>query len=61
MAKPTPTQEELDDILLSARFGEVDEIKAFGEQYGWDALAGARDERGNSALHMACGNGHLGE
>ncbi|RSH78377.1 uncharacterized protein EHS24_002102 [Apiotrichum porosum] len=59
MAKPTPTQEELDDILLSARFGEVDEIKAFGEQYGWDALAGARDERGNSTLHMACGNGHL--
>jgi hypothetical protein len=57
---PAPTTEELDDVLLSARFGEADNIKTFGETYGWEVLAGARDERGNSALHMACGNGHLG-
>ncbi|KAL7419133.1 ankyrin repeat-containing protein [Cryptotrichosporon argae] len=52
------TQEELEDVVLSARYGEVDEIKAFAEQHGWDALVGARDERGNTVLHMACGNGH---
>lgn len=56
-----PTQEEQDDFLLSARYGEVDEVKAFGEKHGWDAVSSIQDERGNTALHMACGNGHLGE
>lgn len=58
MAKPT--QEELDDILLSCRFGENDEIKAFGEKYSFTPLADIKDDRGNTVLHMICGNGHTG-
>lgn len=57
----TPTQEEIDDLILSARFGELEEVKEFTDKFGWDALVAARDERGNSVLHMVCGNGHLGE
>ena len=55
-----PTEEETEDFLLSCRYGEVDEVKAFAEKYGWDTVSEARDERGNTALHMCCGNGHLG-
>jgi hypothetical protein len=57
---PTPTEEEVEDVLLSCRYGELEEVKGFVEQYGWDALASARDDRGNTALHMCCGNGHAG-
>ena len=55
-----PTAEEIEDVLLSCRYGELEEVKAFAEQYGWDALSTARDDRGNSVLHMCCGNGHVG-
>ena len=57
---PDPTPEEVEDFLLSCRYGEVEEVKQFGEQYGWDEVVKARDERGNTALHMCCGNGHVG-
>lgn len=58
MAKAT--QEELDDILLSCRFGELDEVKEFAQKYGYEPFAEVRDDRGNTALHMICGNGHVG-
>lgn len=57
----TPTQDELADFLLSCRFDEGEEVGAFLKEYGAEGLAAAKDERGNTALHMACGNGHLGE
>ncbi|KAF8315912.1 cytoplasmic protein [Clavulina sp. PMI_390] len=53
-----PTPDELEDVILSARFGELDEIKAFVEKYGATTLSEARDESGNSVLHMTCANGH---
>lgn len=56
----TPTQDELADFLLSCRFDEGEEVRAFVKQHGAAGLAAAKDERGNTALHMACGNGHLG-
>jgi len=56
-----PTQEEIEDLILSARFGELEEVTAFADKFGWDAVSDAKDERGNTVLHMACGNGHLGE
>jgi ankyrin repeat protein len=56
-----PTQEDNEDLILSARFGELEEVTAFADKFGWDAVAAAKDERGNTALHMACGNGHLGK
>ncbi|GFZ49684.1 hypothetical protein JCM24511_07086 [Saitozyma sp. JCM 24511] len=54
-----PTQEELDDLLLSCRYGEVEEVSAFALAHGWAAVALVKDERGNTPLHMCCGNGHV--
>lgn len=58
-AQPTP--EQVEDVLLSCRYGELEELEVFAGEFGWEAVNSARDERGNTALHMACGNGHLGE
>ena len=55
-----PSQEELEDIILSARYGEIEEIQDFVKRYGNDSIASARDERGNTCLHMAAANGHAG-
>jgi ankyrin repeat protein len=55
-----PTEEEAEDAILSARFGDLDELRTFVDAFGADALANARDGRGNSALHMAAANGHVG-
>jgi hypothetical protein len=54
------TEEEAEDAILSARFGDLDELRSFVDAFGADALANARDGRGNSALHMAAANGHVG-
>ncbi|BEJ15158.1 hypothetical protein CspHIS471_0409250 [Cutaneotrichosporon sp. HIS471] len=54
-----PTPDELEDLVLSARYGDLEDVQAFADAYGWEAVSSARDDRGNSGLHMACGNGHL--
>ena len=59
--RPSPTEEDVEEFLLSCRYGELEEVRVFAELYGWPAVISARDERGNTALHMVCGNGHLGE
>ena len=59
--RPSPTGEDVEEFLLSCRYGELEEVQVFAELYGWPAVISARDERGNTALHMVCGNGHLGE
>jgi hypothetical protein len=56
-----PSQEEVEDFLLSCRYGELEEVQAFVEKFGDEALENARDDRGNSAVHMCCGNGHIGK
>lgn len=63
-ARPTPTKEELDELLLCARYGDesdLTDIKAFVEKYGDSWLAEAKDDRGNTCLHLAGANGHEGE
>ena len=63
MSTPTatsPSQEEVEDFLLSCRYGELEDVQAFVEKFGDEALESARDDRGNSAVHMFCGNGHSG-
>jgi len=57
---PPPTQEDIEELLLIARYGELDELKSFIEKFGTKPLTDARDEDGNTILHMVCGNGHLG-
>ena len=60
-ASTTPTQEQVEDFLLSCRYGELEEAQAFVEKFGEGAVESARDDRGNSAVHMCCGNGHVGK
>lgn len=55
-----PTPDEQSEVLLSARFGDIDDIKTFLDAHGATALADSRDESGNTVLHMTCANGHLG-
>ncbi|KAJ7686065.1 ankyrin [Mycena rosella] len=54
----TPTTDEKDEFLLSCRYGDLDDVKQFVAQFGSDAAAEIRDDNGNTALHMLCGNGH---
>ena len=57
---PSPTPEDTEELLLVTRYGELDELKSFIEKFGTKPLTDARDEDGNTVLHMVCGNGHLG-
>ena len=59
--KPIPTDEELEDVVYAARYGDLDDVKAFIDSFGASALAAAHDESGNTVLHMAAANGHTGE
>ncbi|KAF7350876.1 Ankyrin repeat-containing protein P16F5.05c [Mycena sanguinolenta] len=53
-----PTTEEQEEFLLSCRYGDLDEVKQFIDQFGAASAAEIRDDNGNTALHMLCGNGH---
>lgn len=51
MAQAQPTQEEIEDLVLCARYGgeeELGDMQAFVERYGEHWLAQATDDRGNS-------------
>lgn len=58
---PDPTPEDVEELLLICRYGELDELKQFIKAFGEAPLEKARDEDGNGILHMVCGNGHIGE
>ena len=60
MSLSTPTQDDLEELLLSCRYGDVDDIQQVVSKFGPDALATARDDNGNTVLHMVAGNGHTG-
>ena len=55
-----PTDDEKEEILLSCRYGDLEDIEQFVKKFGPDSFAGIRDERGSSVLHMVCANGHTG-
>ena len=50
--------EDLEEALLSCRYGEEDEVRSYITDFGIHSLADARDESSNTCLHMAAGNGH---
>ena len=59
----SPTAEEIEDVVLAARYGDEEsltDLQAFMQNFGAEELASASDESGNTALHMAAANGHLG-
>ncbi|KAF9261119.1 ankyrin [Marasmius fiardii PR-910] len=53
-----PTDEEKDDLLLSCRYGDLEDVREFIHKFGHEPLSSIRDENGNTILHMTCGNGH---
>lgn len=56
----TPTQDDYEELILSCRYGDLEDVESFISQFGVDHLATARDEHGNTILHMAAANGHTG-
>lgn len=57
----SPTDDEKDELLLSCRYGDIDDVRQFVDSYGQEILGSVRDEQGNGVLHMVAGNGHVGE
>jgi ankyrin repeat protein len=55
------SEDEKDDVLFACRCGDFDAVKEFANKYGDHELDNLRDENGNSILHMAAANGHVGE
>ncbi|KAK3374220.1 ankyrin repeat-containing domain protein [Lasiosphaeria ovina] len=66
MAPPQLSEDEVDDLLYSARTGDTDELStllatlAAREKLSpAEILASAKDEGKSTCLHMATGNGHI--
>ncbi|THV06672.1 ankyrin [Dendrothele bispora CBS 962.96] len=53
-----PTVDEKDDVFLSCRYGDLEDIETFVKSFGPEPLPEIRDENSNTVLHMICGNGH---
>ena len=56
-----PSYEDIEELLLSCRYGDLDDLKSFVQRFGTNSVGEARDENGNTVLHMASANGHIGE
>lgn len=53
-------EDDRDELLLSCRYGDLEDIQAFVDRHGASSLAEIRDHNQNTVLHMASANGHLG-
>ncbi len=60
MAGAIPSDEEKQDVFLSCRYGDLEDIEQFVAKFGSDSLNDIRDDRGNTVLHMVSANGHIG-
>lgn len=58
MTSNIPTAADKDELLLSCRYGDIEDVQLFADKYGAETLSGIRDDNGNTVLHMICGNGH---
>jgi ankyrin repeat protein len=56
-----PSSEEQIELILSCRYGDLEDVQEFVKKFGPESLTKIRDDNGNTALHMICGNGHSGE
>ncbi|EEB95316.1 hypothetical protein MPER_05727 [Moniliophthora perniciosa FA553] len=43
----SPTDEEKDDLLLSCRYGDLEDVQAFVQKYGEEPLSSIHDENSN--------------
>lgn len=60
MSLSHPTEEDKEELLLSCRYGDLEDIQTFVNKFGPDPLNDVRDESGNCVLHMVAANGHTG-
>lgn len=56
-----PSEEDKEELLLSCRYGDLDDVQEFIKKFGSESLSDLRDANGNTILHMVSGNGHIGE
>ncbi|KAG2153374.1 ankyrin repeat-containing domain protein [Suillus clintonianus] len=56
---PLPADDDKENLLLSCRYDDLDEVRDFVTKFGSDALSIVRDDNENTVLHMTCGNGHI--
>ena len=61
MDHPAPSPDDTEDLLLSCRYGDIDDVRSFIDRFGTAPVGDVRDENGNNVLHMASANGHIGE
>jgi len=57
-------QDHLEELIESARYGELEEIQAVVEAQGLEkakVLLSHQGDYGKTPLHMAAANGHLGK
>ncbi|KAH0828965.1 cytoplasmic protein [Lanmaoa asiatica] len=54
-----PTDDDRQELLLSCRYGDLQDIHLFVSKFSPDALNSVQDDNGNTILHMAAGNGHM--
>lgn len=55
-----PTSDDKDELLLSCRYGDLEDIQQFVEKFGQDVVSQVRDDNDNTVLHMTAANGHEG-
>lgn len=61
MDRLTPSPDDTEDLLLSCRYGDLDDVKSFVDRFGTKPVGEARDDNGNNVLHLASANGHIGK
>ena len=60
MSHPIPSDEDREELLLSCRYDDLEDIQQFVEKFGSESLNEARDESNNTARHMVSANGRIG-
>ena len=56
-----PSDDEEEELLLSCRYGDLEDIQQFVIKFGEEAVSRIKDDNGNTVLHMTAANGHEGK
>ncbi|KAJ4471504.1 hypothetical protein J3R30DRAFT_3660224 [Lentinula aciculospora] len=55
---PAPSSEDKEEIFISCRYGDIEDVQEYVQKFGAETLSEIRDDNGNTILHMISGNGH---
>jgi ankyrin repeat protein len=61
LAQSAASNDDLEELILSCRYGDLEDVREFVRRFGATPLDDFVDENGNSCLHMAAANGHEGQ